>query len=42
LLDPATGALSYDHDGFGGDDAVQFAWLSRGLAPTYLDFLVID
>jgi serralysin len=41
IYDPVTGALSYDSNGVGGTDAIQFARLSPGLALTYLDFLVV-
>jgi Ca2+-binding RTX toxin-like protein len=41
VYNSATGALSYDSDGVGGTDAVQFAQLSAGLALTYLDFVVV-
>jgi Ca2+-binding RTX toxin-like protein len=37
-----TGALFYDNDGVGGNAQVQFAELSRGLALTNLDFLVVS
>lgn len=41
IYDSATGALSFDADGAGGVDAVQFAVLGTGLALTASDFLVI-
>jgi len=41
IYDNATGALSFDADGVGGVDAVQFAVLGTGLALTAADFLVI-
>ena len=40
IYDPTTGKLSYDEDGVGGDPAVQFAKLSKGLAITEVDFTV--
>jgi Ca2+-binding RTX toxin-like protein len=41
IYDSSTGALFYDNDGVGGNAQVQFAELSRGLALTNLDFLVV-
>ncbi|CAN7592825.1 calcium-binding protein [Rhizobium sp. LjRoot254] len=41
IYDPATGALSYDADGFGGATAVRFATLNTDVAMTNADFLVI-
>jgi len=41
IYDSATGALSFDADGVGGVDAVQFATLGTGLALTAAEFLVI-
>ena len=41
IYNSASGALSYDSDGVGGTDAVQFAQLNAGLALTYLDFVVV-
>ena len=41
IYNSGTGALSYDSDGVGGTDAIQFAQLSTGLALTYLDFVVV-
>jgi Ca2+-binding RTX toxin-like protein len=42
IYDSGTGALFYDADGAGGNAQVQFAELSRGLALTNLDFLVVS
>jgi Ca2+-binding RTX toxin-like protein len=42
IYDSNTGALFYDADGGGGNAQVQFAELSRGLALTNLDFLVVS
>ena len=41
IYDDTTGALYYDNDSAGGEDAVQFATLSTGLALTNFDFLVV-
>src|SRR5262249_35036438 len=41
IYDSATGKLFFDIDGAGGAAAVQFATLSKGLALTNLDFIVI-
>ena len=41
IYNSGTGALFYDNDGVGGNAQVQFAELSRGLALTNLDFLVV-
>ncbi len=41
IYDTDTGALSYDADGSGGDDAVQFAQLRANLNLSALDFFVI-
>lgn len=41
LYDSASGALSYDADGPGGNAAVQFATLSTGLTLTASDFLIL-
>jgi Ca2+-binding RTX toxin-like protein len=41
IYDSNTGGLFYDNDGVGGNAQVQFAELSRGLALTNLDFLVV-
>lgn len=40
IYDPSTGKVSYDADGAGGHDAVQFALLAKGLAITQADFFV--
>lgn len=40
IYNDATGALSYDSDGTGAADAVQFATLAHNLAMTNADFLV--
>jgi Ca2+-binding RTX toxin-like protein len=42
IYDSNSGALFYDNDGVGGNAQVQFAELSRGLALTNLDFLVVS
>ncbi|CAN7592860.1 calcium-binding protein [Rhizobium sp. LjRoot254] len=41
IYNSATGALSYDADGFGGSAAVRFATLDAGIDMTNADFLVI-
>ena len=41
IYDKATGALSYDADGWGRSAAVQFATLAKGLALTHADFVVV-
>ena len=41
IYNPDTGALSYDADGLGGTDAVQFARLVKHLALTHADFEVL-
>ena len=41
LYDAASGALRYDAYGTGAQSAVQFASLTKGLALTATDFLVI-
>jgi Ca2+-binding RTX toxin-like protein len=41
IYDTDSGALSYDADGSGGDDAVQFAQLRANLNLSALDFFVI-
>ena len=43
LYDSATGALSYDADGVGGSDAVQFATLGTTAHPATLgmDFMIV-
>ncbi|MET0744258.1 MAG: calcium-binding protein [Microvirga sp.] len=41
IYDRKTGALSYDRDGTGDAQPVQFAQLSKNLKLTHLDFLVI-
>ncbi len=40
IYNSITGDLSYDSDGVGGNDAVQFASLASGLALNNVDFLV--
>ncbi len=41
IYDPTTGKLSYDIDGAGGSTAMQFALLSKNLALTSADFIVV-
>lgn len=41
IYDKKTGILSYDADGSGSGQAVEFAKLSKGLALTYKDFFVV-
>ncbi|WP_438749591.1 calcium-binding protein [Pararhizobium sp. O133] len=41
IYDPTTGKLSYDIDGAGGAGATQFALLSKNLALTSADFIII-
>lgn len=41
IYDPTTGKLSYNIDGAGGKNAIQFALVSENLALTYKDFVVI-
>ncbi|MCV9963372.1 hypothetical protein OIU34_15815 [Pararhizobium sp. BT-229] len=41
IYDPTTGKISYDIDGAGGSSATQFALLSKNLALTYADFIVV-
>ncbi len=41
IYDPTTGKLSFDIDGAGGASATQFALLSKNLALTSADFIVI-
>ncbi len=41
VYDPTTGKVSYDIDGAGGGSATQFAQLSKNLALTYADFIVV-
>ena len=41
IYNNVTGALSYDSDGLGGADAIQFATLNMAPALTYLDFFVM-
>ena len=40
VYDIDTGALSFDADGAGGADAIQFARLNPGVPLTYLDFFI--
>jgi Ca2+-binding RTX toxin-like protein len=41
IYNPATGTLSYDRDGKGGDSQIKFATLTSDLALTHHDFLVV-
>jgi Ca2+-binding RTX toxin-like protein len=41
IYNKKTGVLSYDADGSGKGQAVEFAQLKKGLAPTHKDFFVI-
>ncbi len=41
IYDSSTGKVSYDIDGAGGAGAIQFALLSKNLALTYADFIVV-
>jgi 16S rRNA U516 pseudouridylate synthase RsuA-like enzyme len=41
IYNKKTGVLSYDADGSGSKEAVEFAQLSKNLKLTYKDFFVI-